>query len=96
VPIEDVLESLARSVTDLFGLARCEIETELVERPIVVRGRGSGTEADAESIPLTVGDRDLGRIVAVPDVAHAPLGAEERGVIQTLAAQIAVSPSSPP
>jgi two-component system sensor histidine kinase KdpD len=91
VPIEEVLESLARSVTDLFGLARCEIETALVERPIVVRGHGSGTEADAESIPLTVGDRDLGRIVALPDVAHAPLAADERGVIQTLAAQIALS-----
>lgn len=91
VSIDEVLGSLARSVTDLFGLARCEIVTELVERPIVVNGREDGPEGRPEAIPITVGGRDLGKIVAVPGGVHASLGPEERGVIQTLAAQIALS-----
>jgi two-component system sensor histidine kinase KdpD len=91
VPSEEVLGSLARSLTDLFGLARCEIDSELVEEPIVVRGRHESSDGRPETIPITVGGRDLGRIVAVPEGAHASLGPEERGVIQTLAAQIALS-----
>jgi two-component system sensor histidine kinase KdpD len=91
VPSEEVLRSLARSLTELFRLARCEIESDLVEGPVVVRGRTEGQEGEAETIPITVKDRELGRIVAVPDGAHASLGPDERGVIQTLAAQIALS-----
>jgi two-component system, OmpR family, sensor histidine kinase KdpD len=91
VPTEEVLGSLARSVTDLFGLARSEIESDLVDGPIVVHGRGRDGEGRPEAIPITAGGRRLGRIVAVPGGAHATLGPEERGVIQTLAAQIALS-----
>jgi two-component system sensor histidine kinase KdpD len=91
VPTDDVLESLARSLTDLFGLVRCEIESELVEGSIVVHGRQSGPEGRAETIPITAADHELGRIVAIPLGAHESLDPEERGVIQTLAAQIALS-----
>jgi two-component system, OmpR family, sensor histidine kinase KdpD len=91
VPSEEVLGSLARSLTDLFGLARCEIESDLVEGPIVVSGRTDGPEGHPGSIPITAGDRVLGRIVAVPAGSHASLGSDERGVIRTLAAQIALS-----
>lgn len=91
VPTDDVLGSLARSLTDLFGLVRCEIESELVEGSIVVHGREAGPEGRAETIPITAGDHELGRIVAIPLGAHASLDPEERGVIQTLAAQIALS-----
>jgi two-component system sensor histidine kinase KdpD len=92
VPSEEVLRSLARSITDLFGLARCEITSEFAEGPIVVEG--STVESSGgrpETIPMMVKDRQLGRIVAVPDGVHPILGADERSVIQTLATQIALA-----
>jgi len=92
VPTEDVLRSLARSLTDLFGLARCEITSELAAGPIVVEdGSNGGPEGRSEIIPITLQDRQLGRIVATPDGAHPVLTPDERNVIQTLAAQIALA-----
>ncbi len=92
VPSEEVLRSLARSVTDLFGLARCEITSKLAVGPIVVEGRGEHRhEGRPEIIPITVRDQELGQIVAVPDGDHPNLGPDERSVIQTLAAQIALA-----
>jgi two-component system sensor histidine kinase KdpD len=92
VPSEEVLRSLARSITDLFGLARCEITSEFAEGPIVVDGStAEGSGGRPETIPMMVKDRELGRIVAVPDGVHPTLGADERSVIQTLATQIALA-----
>jgi two-component system, OmpR family, sensor histidine kinase KdpD len=92
VPTEQVLRSLARSVVELFDLARCEIISELADGPIVAEGAdGHGAGGRAEVIPITVQDRELGRIVAVPDGTHPSLSSEERGVIQTLATQIALA-----
>lgn len=92
VPTEEVLRSLARSVMELFELARCEITSELADGPIVAeRTDGRAAEGRSEIIPITVQDRELGRIVAVPDGAHPALTSEERGVIQTLATQIALA-----
>ncbi len=89
VPTEEVLRSLARSITELFDLARCEITSELADGPIVAEGRdGKATTGREEIIPITVQERDLGRIVAVPNGVHPVLSAEERGVIQTLATQL--------
>jgi two-component system sensor histidine kinase KdpD len=92
VPTEEVLRSLARSVTDLFGLARCEITSPLADGPIVAQGSGGATTGSREEIiPIAVQDRELGRIVAVPDGGHPALTTEERGVIQTLASQVALA-----
>jgi two-component system sensor histidine kinase KdpD len=92
VPSEEVLRSLARSITDLFGLASCEITSEFAEGPIVVEGStAEGSGGRPETIPMMVRDRELGRIVAVPDGVHPTLGADERSVIQTLATQIALA-----
>ncbi len=92
VPTEEVLRSLARSVVELFGLARCEITSELADGPIVAEGAdGRAADGRAEIIFITVQDRELGRIVAVPDGTHPSLTSEERGVIQTLATQIALA-----
>ncbi len=91
VPTEEVLRSLARSVMELFDLARCEITSELADGPIIAErpdGRAAGRE---EVIPIAVQDRELGRIVAVPNGTHPALTTEERGVIQTLATQIALA-----
>jgi two-component system, OmpR family, sensor histidine kinase KdpD len=92
VPTEDVLRSLARSVVELFDLARCEITSELANGPIVEVGPGPEEDAGREEImPIAVQDRELGRIVAVPRATHPALTTEERGVIQTLAGQIALA-----
>ena len=92
VPTEEVLRSLAGSVRDLFDLARCEIDSELAEGPLVAERPGGHSEGGREEvIPITVQDRELGRIVAVPNGTHPVLTSEERGVIQTLATQIALA-----
>ncbi len=92
VPTEEVLRSLARSVVELFDLARCEITSELTNGPIVEVGPGPEENAGREEImPIAVQDRELGRIVAVPRATHPALSTEERGVIQTLAGQIALA-----
>ena len=92
VPTEEVLRSLARSVLELFDLARCEIISELADGPIVAeRLNGHADVGRDEIIPITVHDRELGRIVAVPNGSHPMLTTEERGVIQTLATQIALA-----
>lgn len=92
VPTEEVLGSLARSITELFGLARCEITTELTESPVVVEDpRPHRPGGSAETIPMVARNREVGRIVAVPDGAHSSLGSDERKVIQTFAGQMALA-----
>jgi two-component system, OmpR family, sensor histidine kinase KdpD len=92
VPTEEVLRSLARSVMELFDLARCEITSELADGPIIAERPGGRTPGGREEvIPIAVQDRELGRIVAVPNGTHPVLTTEERGVIQTLATQIALA-----
>jgi two-component system sensor histidine kinase KdpD len=92
VPTEEVLRSLARSITELFDLARCEITSELADGPIVAEGRdGQAAPGHEEIIPITVQDREFGRIVAMPNGTHPVLSTEERGVIQTLASQMALA-----
>ena len=93
VPTEEVLQSLARSVLELFDLARCEITSELADGPIGAERPGGGRVDGGreEVIPIAVQDRELGRIVAVPNGTHPVLTTEERGVIQTLATQIALA-----
>jgi two-component system sensor histidine kinase KdpD len=92
VPTEDVLRSLARSVTDLFGLARCEITTELAADPIVVEIESrQSSRGPSETFPMVAKDREVGRIVAVPDGTHSSLGQDERSVIQTFASQMALA-----
>jgi two-component system sensor histidine kinase KdpD len=92
VPTEEVLRSLARSVMELFDLARCEIVSELADGPIIAEGPdGRAAGGREEIIPIAVQDRELGRIVAVSNDSHPVLTTEERGVIQTLATQIALA-----
>ena len=53
VPTEDVLRSLARSILELFDLARCEIVSELAHSPIVAeRLDGEVTDGHEDVIPL--------------------------------------------
>jgi two-component system sensor histidine kinase KdpD len=91
VPSGEVLASLGRSLTDLFGLARCEIATEMAEQPIVIQGTEPATGAEPVLVPMVARDREIGRIVVVPGDGHRGLGADERSVIETLANQIALA-----
>jgi two-component system sensor histidine kinase KdpD len=90
-PTEQVLASLGRSVTTLFGLARCEITTELAQGPIVTSGDEQGSTGEAVTIPMVTRDREVGRIVVFPGSAHPDLGPDERSVIETLATQTALA-----
>jgi two-component system sensor histidine kinase KdpD len=64
----------------------------MADGPVVAEGPDATvTTGREEIIPITVQDRELGRIVAVPDGSHPSLSSEERGVIQTLATQIALA-----
>lgn len=92
VPTEEVLRGLARSVSELLGLLRCEITTDLTEEPIVVESnRGQGSAGLPEAIPMVAKDRELGRIVATPNGTDLSLGPDERSVIQTFASQMALA-----
>jgi two-component system, OmpR family, sensor histidine kinase KdpD len=90
-PTDDVLRSLATSITEHFDLSRCEIISDMAEGPIVAEGNDGRVDGGREEIiPVTARDRDLGRIVALTK-GQAVLTKEERGVIQTLASQIALA-----
>ena len=91
VPTEEVLRRLARSLTELFGLASCEIASELVEGSVVVDGAGAPVAQRTEVVPIQGKQRELGRIVAVPSIAHPTLGAEELNVLRTLAGQVGLA-----
>ena len=91
-PTGDVLRSLAVSITEHFDLARCEIISDLAEGPVVAEGRNGPTNGGREeSIPLDAHERNLGRIVVVTNGTRPVLSTEDRGVIHTLASQIALA-----
>ena len=92
MPMEDVLRSLARSILELFDLARCEITSELSGRPVVAENPDrTTTDGHQEMVPMTVQDRELGRILVVVGDGRPGMTADERGVLQTLASQMALA-----
>ena len=91
VPTEEVLRRLARSLTELFGLARCEIASELIAEPVVVEGDEPSAGGPPEVLAIGTKDRALGSIVATPSSTHPALSPEERGVLETLAAQVGLA-----
>jgi two-component system sensor histidine kinase KdpD len=90
VPIEEVLRSLAQSLTQLFDLATCRIVAELEPNTIDVVERTADGGGVEEVVPMVVQDRELGRIAVVPGPAH-PLSPDERSVIRTVATQTALA-----
>jgi two-component system, OmpR family, sensor histidine kinase KdpD len=90
-PTEDVLRSLAASLTELFDLTRCEISSDRTGERVVADVRVPAAATREETIPISVMDRELGRIVVVTDGSRPALSADERGVIRTLAGQIALA-----
>ncbi len=91
-PTDEVLRTLAVSIAEHFDLARCEIVSDLADGPVVVEGTiGPVDGGHEESIPLDAHERNLGRIVVVTNGSRPVLSTEDRGVIQTLASQIALA-----
>lgn len=90
VPTDEVLRRLGRSLTDLFGLARCEIHSELLDGPVIVEG-SAPPAGRSETVPITTKERTLGSIAATPSAERPTLSPEERGVLQTLAAQVGLA-----
>jgi two-component system sensor histidine kinase KdpD len=92
VPYEEVLAGLGRSLTGLFGLARCEIMTGPNEPAIVIEGtEAEDPIAERLVVPMVVRDSEIGRIAVVPGGTHGGLGPDERSVIETLANQTALA-----
>lgn len=86
---DNALKDVAASLLDLFDLARCEIESELADRPVAVARPDPGGRP--ETIPMLAHDRVVGSIVAVPQASDGSLGSDARRVIQAFAGQVAIS-----
>lgn len=89
-PIEGVLGSFARAVTELLPLARCEIRTELTPEPVASE-RPSAEAADPEVIPLVAMGREVGQILLFPELPLRRLADDERNVVQTFASQMGLA-----
>jgi two-component system sensor histidine kinase KdpD len=88
-PTDRALKDAAASLLDLFDLARCEIESELAERPVAVAR--PDPEGQAETIPMLLHDRVVGSIIAVPRASDGGLGPDALRVMQAFAGQVALS-----
>jgi two-component system, OmpR family, sensor histidine kinase KdpD len=87
---DQALKDVATSLLDLFDLARCEIESELAERPVAV-ARSDSDGGRPETIPMLAHDRVVGSIVAVPRASDGSIGSDERHVMQAFAGQVAIA-----
>jgi len=90
-PTEEVLGSFGDAIADLFGLARCEITTDLTGPSIRGDEGGQASDANAEIIPMMAKNRTEGRILAVPGPPRLNLSADERKVLETFATQLALA-----
>jgi two-component system, OmpR family, sensor histidine kinase KdpD len=88
-PVDEVLGRFADAVTDLLGLAACEIRTELASEPI--RSRAAGRETDPEIVPMLAKGREAGQILLFPRQPGRSLDDEERTVVQTIASQMGLA-----
>jgi two-component system sensor histidine kinase KdpD len=91
-PFEILLQDLIRTVVDLFGLARCEIELRIgLETLHQSAGNANDPSKDRPSleIPLIVeGGGDLGRMVVTRGTA---IREDERRLLETFAGQLALA-----
>ena len=87
-PLEAVLASFARAVTDLLELARCEVRIEREGHSVVVEGRVE-PGGEPQAIPLAGGEPAVGDIRVVPGAR--PLGEEEQRVIRAFAGQLGLA-----
>jgi two-component system, OmpR family, sensor histidine kinase KdpD len=89
-PPTEVLASFARAVTDLFGIARCEIRTDVTAQP-VVSGNKNAVPGIREVVQMDAAGRTVGEIVIVHDDANDAFSDDERNVVRTFASQMALA-----
>ncbi len=89
-PPQDVLASFARAVTDLFGIVRCEIRTDVTDEPVVSE-RPTAAAGVPEVMPMEAAGRKVGEIVLVHDAEADGLSDDERNVVRTFASQMALA-----
>lgn len=87
--VETILQSFARAAVELLPLNRCEIITDLLDSPVVADRPGRA--GDQEAIPLTAGDREVGRIVLTSTSPPDRLRDSERNVVRAFAAQMGLA-----
>jgi two-component system sensor histidine kinase KdpD len=88
--VEEVLQRFARAVTDLLGLARCEIVTGLIDSPVVAETSRLRASGDPEIIPMMARGKEVGSIQAVSADGR-PLSEDERQVMEMFAGQLALA-----
>ncbi|HYZ14310.1 MAG TPA: ATP-binding protein [Actinomycetota bacterium] len=89
-PPQGVLASFARAVTDLFGIVRCEIRTDVTDEPVVSE-RPAAAAGVPEVMPMEAAGRKVGEIVLVHDAEADGLSDDERNVVRTFASQMALA-----
>jgi two-component system sensor histidine kinase KdpD len=100
-PLPLALEGLARSVVDLFGLARCTIE---VRRPDGIRraeagepvpsgteGRSDERRPPADVIDLSAGPLELGTLTVIERPGERRLDHDDRRLLRAIAGQTALA-----
>jgi two-component system, OmpR family, sensor histidine kinase KdpD len=90
-PPDRVLERFAAAVTDLFGLARCEVTVDVGERITAEAGGPSTAGLQSETFPVAAHGQEVGRITTFLDPDAAGLGQDERDLVRTFAGQMALA-----
>jgi two-component system, OmpR family, sensor histidine kinase KdpD len=89
-PERDVLEDFASAAVKMFDLARCEIRTDAVADPVVVGSPDGDDPPNRSTVPIAVRDREVGRIILVPEPGRPRLDTNEEAVVRAFAGQIAL------
>jgi two-component system, OmpR family, sensor histidine kinase KdpD len=91
-PLERVMNDFAQTLLEPFGLASCEIRARLEEDTVLARaevpGRSSGP---TETVPLTLGDVELGTMVVARSEGERPITPRDRALLEAAAKQAAVA-----
>lgn len=88
-PLDRVLDDFAGSVLEALGLAGCEIHARVGETVFDVRRHREGVaEGEATTIPIRVGNEQVGSMTAVPT---GPLMEDDRRLLAEAAKQIAIA-----
>jgi two-component system, OmpR family, sensor histidine kinase KdpD len=95
-PIERSLEAAARTLVQLFDLSSCRIAAEVAgERFDVDTGGNGGAGGDGDGpaveVPLEVGPRSMGSLVATRGTGQQPFSEAEQASLRAFAGQVAMA-----
>ena len=89
-PLEEVLRDLGEGLVDLFGLAQCEITTEITE-PVILRADSETRVGESYELELTSKVHPIGTMQVTLPASRARLDHDERAVMQGFAGQLALA-----